>query len=68
MADLDRSGEATTLSVKRWVAIKIPRPDRTASRNALLKEAQKVGHLDHPSIVDVYDVGQDGPYNFMFRS
>lgn len=54
--------------LERFVAIKVPRPDRMASpllREAFLKEARKVAQLRHPSIVPVYDFGQDGPYYFI---
>ena len=54
--------------LERPVAIKIPCSDRMASpllREAFLKEARKVAQLRHPSIVPVYDIGQDGPYYFI---
>ncbi len=54
--------------LERAVAIKIPCSDRMASpllREAFLKEARKVAQLRHPSIVPVYDIGQDGPYYFI---
>jgi serine/threonine protein kinase len=43
---------------QRLVAIKVPRPDRfatKASRDAFLKEARTVAVLDHPNIVPLYD-------------
>ncbi len=47
--------------LNRYVAIKVPRPDRISSPKTVdrfTEEAKKVAQLRHPGIVPVYDVGQ----------
>lgn len=44
-------------TLHRKVAIKVPRRDEFDAER-FVAEAQKSAHLDHPSIVPVYDVGQ----------
>lgn len=48
--------------IDRPVALKVLRPDRVSTeafRQRFLKEARAVGRLSHPSIVVVYDIGED---------
>jgi serine/threonine protein kinase len=45
--------------LSRRVAIKVPRADRMGQAGASLTEARTVARLDHPSIVQVYDVGSE---------
>jgi serine/threonine protein kinase len=50
--------------LKRYVAIKIPRPDvlaRNDARSRFLEEARVVAILRHPGIVQVHDTGSVGP-------
>ncbi len=53
---------ARQTSIDRQIALKMLRPDRSgdeACRKALLDEAAITGHLDHPNIVPVHDLGCD---------
>jgi eukaryotic-like serine/threonine-protein kinase len=50
--------------LRRDVAIKILRPELAADRDLVARferEARHAGHIAHPNIVAVFDVGQDGP-------
>jgi serine/threonine protein kinase len=54
--------EAHDPQIDRLVALKILRPDRMVSEayvGRFLKEARAIGRLSHPSIVTIYDVGED---------
>lgn len=48
--------------IGRTIALKVLRPDRVGSEDFVqrfLKEARAIGRMSHPSIVTVYDVGED---------
>lgn len=51
-------------SLKRWLAIKVPRLPEPAARNHFLLEAEAAARLEHHGIVAVYEAGTDGetPY------
>lgn len=52
----------------RQVAVKILRPSLTNDPSFLARfrnEARSVANLQHPNIVTVYDVGQDGPTHYI---
>lgn len=51
--------------LQRTVAIKVPKPSRLESTEAFLAEARRVARLKHPGMVQVYDVGVDGPTCFI---
>lgn len=54
--------EAHDPQIDRLVALKILRPDRMVNEayvGRFLKEARAIGRLAHPSIVTIYDVGED---------
>ena len=51
---------ATHIDLKRDVAIKTIRPERTEDENALARfvhEGQAAARVRHPNVVDVYDIG-----------
>jgi serine/threonine-protein kinase len=51
-------------TLRRWVALKVvPRSDARAKR--LVNEARAVAALQHPNIVGVHDVGEDGDWAFV---
>ncbi|MEZ4667698.1 MAG: protein kinase [Anaerolineae bacterium] len=60
--------KAQDTDLSRTVAIKILRPSLTADPAFLTRfrnEARSVANLQHPNIVTVYDVGSDGPTQFI---
>jgi len=52
-------------ALERFVAIKIPRPERLGSYSRFIDEARKIARLRHPGIVTVYDFGRDGEICFI---
>ena len=69
LRELGRGGYGIVLlavdpNLERRVAIKIPRPEVLVSavlRERFLREAESAGRLDHPNLVPVFEVGEDGP-------
>lgn len=60
--------KAVDLELGRTVAIKILRPSLTSDPAFLTRfrnEARSVANLNHPNIVTVYDVGNEGPTQYM---
>ncbi|MBA3872677.1 MAG: serine/threonine protein kinase [Anaerolineae bacterium] len=60
--------KAQDLELSRIVAVKILRPSLTADPTFLTRfknEARSVANLQHPNIVTIYDVGSDGPTQFI---
>jgi len=59
---------ATDLALGRHVAVKILRPSLTNDQTFLTRfrqEARNVANLQHPNIVTVHDVGQDGNTHYI---
>jgi len=59
---------AEHLAMKRQVAIKVLPADKAAdheSRERFYREARMVAALDHPNVVQAYDIGQNGETHFM---
>jgi serine/threonine protein kinase len=46
--------------LQRTVAVKIPKPDKVESQEAIQAEARRAARLKHDGIVPVFDVGLDG--------
>lgn len=60
--------EATHLEIGKRVAIKVLSPSVAAVRGArarFLREAQLTSRVRHPHIVDVTDMGTEGPHTFL---
>lgn len=55
-------------ALNRYVALKVPRPEVLLTPDLsrrFLREAQAAGSLDHPNLVAVYEVGEDGPLHYI---
>ena len=55
---------ARDLVLGRQVALKVPRPEVLVTpevRRRFLREAEAASRLDHPNIVPVFEVGEEGP-------
>ncbi len=60
--------KAVDLELGRTVAIKVLRPSLTADPSFLVKfrnEARSIANLNHPNIVTLYDVRNDGPTQYI---
>ncbi|MBL8896622.1 MAG: protein kinase [Planctomycetes bacterium] len=58
---------ALQMSLDREVALKLLSPELCAEPGFVeqfQREARAAGQLNHPNIVQVYDVGQEGPHHF----
>lgn len=53
------------LELQRVVAVKVPKPSRLLSADAFMAEARRVARIQHPGVVQVFDVGQDGDLCFI---
>src|SRR5580765_3145069 len=59
---------ATDTQLGRVVAIKILRPDAVADadrKKRFIQEAKSASALNHPGIVTVYQIGAEGPTDFI---
>lgn len=73
LRELGRGGYGIVLlandpQLGRQVALKIPRPEilvDATTRRRFLREAQAAGGLDHPNLIPVYEVGEDGPFCYL---
>ncbi|MCA9705340.1 MAG: serine/threonine protein kinase, partial [Myxococcales bacterium] len=60
--------QATQVNLRRDVALKLLHgnlPDHEAGRRRFIREARVAAALRHPSAVEIYDVGMDGPHVFI---
>ena len=61
---------ARDTQLNRQVALKVPRGDTFSTQaelDAFIEEARTAAQLNHPGIVTVYDVGQDGDQVFIVQ-
>jgi eukaryotic-like serine/threonine-protein kinase len=73
LSELGRGGYgvvflAIDTEIGRQVALKIPRPEvlnNPETRRRFLREARAAGSLEHPNLIPVYEVGEDGPFCFL---
>ncbi len=68
LSELGRGGSGVVFlaidpSIDRKVALKLPRPEVLVApelRQRFMNEAQAAGRLDHPNVLAVHEVGEDG--------
>jgi eukaryotic-like serine/threonine-protein kinase len=73
LRELGRGGHGVVFlafdtQLRRRVALKVPRPEALITpelRARFLREAEIAARLDHPHLVPLYEVGQDGPIVFL---
>lgn len=53
------------LELQRVVAVKVPKPSRLLSADSFMAEARRVARIQHPGVVQVFDVGRDGDHCFI---
>lgn len=54
--------------LKRQVALKVPRPENLISRSKrdrFQREAQLAARLDHPNLLQIFEIGEIGPITFL---
>src|ERR1043166_6800597 len=59
---------ATHAELNKSVAVKILPPDLTRNEELLQRfrrEAESAARLEHPNLVEVYDIGEDGGFHFI---
>lgn len=60
--------EAQDLLLDRKVALKMLRPEYVNDKNFVKRfrhEAKAVARLSHPNVVNIYDIGQEGDYQYL---
>lgn len=60
--------EAQDLLLDRKVALKMLRPEYVNDKDFVKRfrhEAKAVARLSHPNVVNIYDIGQEGDYQYL---